>query len=470
MSINVSTEYMEIEEDSASRRLVLEEFERRKKGRQIPVSVDDAEVKSQLRQLNQPICIFGEGPADRRERLRQLLTRLGEDAIKKTKDEEKVDEKERDPNTTWYHEGPNSLKAARIWLAEYSIVRARERLERARKTKSMPETTRNNLNQELYKKLHTFEIECSQVGDARPLSFCRFSPDSMMIATASWSGQCKLWSRVSLDLRKTFRGHNGRACSIVFHPKATISQSPTALNLASSGIDGSVCLWSMENEFSLRNLDGHQPHRVSRVSFHPSGRFLGTCCDDRSWRLWDLEVNEEILFQEGHSKGVYDIDFHPDGSLAATGGLDAFGRVWDLRTGRCIMFMEGHLKGITSVSISPNGYQVITGSMDNTVKIWNLRQRRCEYTIAAHNNIVSGVQFEKDQGRFIVSSSYDNSIKVWAHPNWTRIAELNGHDNKVMGIDIAADNHSILSCSFDRTFKLWSQSWQPKSSTQNKDN
>lgn len=56
MSINVSTEYMEIEEDSASRRLILEEFERRKKGRQIPVSVDDAEVKAQLRQLDQPIC------------------------------------------------------------------------------------------------------------------------------------------------------------------------------------------------------------------------------------------------------------------------------------------------------------------------------------------------------------------------------------------------------------------------------
>lgn len=46
---------------------------------------------------------------------------------------------------------------------------------------------------------------------------------------------------------------------------------------------------------------------------------LSACSYDNSWRLWDLEVQEEILHQEGHSKGVHDIHFHPDGSLAATG-------------------------------------------------------------------------------------------------------------------------------------------------------
>jgi len=30
---------------------------------------------------------------------------------------------------------------------------------------------------------------------------------------------------------------------------------------------------------------------------------------DKSWRLWDLEQEEEILHQEGHSAGVHAIDF-----------------------------------------------------------------------------------------------------------------------------------------------------------------
>lgn len=53
---------------------LLEEFERKKKARQINVSTDDTEVKTFLRQLNEPICLFGEGPAERRIRLRELLS------------------------------------------------------------------------------------------------------------------------------------------------------------------------------------------------------------------------------------------------------------------------------------------------------------------------------------------------------------------------------------------------------------
>jgi U4/U6 small nuclear ribonucleoprotein PRP4 len=48
----------------------------------INVSTDDAEVKKNLRDLGEPICLFGEGPADRRNRLRELFSQLGEDAVK----------------------------------------------------------------------------------------------------------------------------------------------------------------------------------------------------------------------------------------------------------------------------------------------------------------------------------------------------------------------------------------------------
>ena len=67
---------MELEEEmNRDRQALLEEFERRKRARQINVSTDDEEVKRNLRQLEEPICLFGEGPADRRSRLRDLLAR-----------------------------------------------------------------------------------------------------------------------------------------------------------------------------------------------------------------------------------------------------------------------------------------------------------------------------------------------------------------------------------------------------------
>ena len=85
-----------------------------------------------------------------------------------------------------------------------------------------------------------------------------------------------------------------------------------------------------------------------------------------------------------------------------------------------------------------------------------LRKRNIEYTIPAHTNLVSNVRFEKTAGEFLISSSYDNTARLWAAKTWLPLATLQGHDNKLSGCDVAPDGRTIATCSFDRTFKLWS--------------
>nr|XP_020492618.1 U4/U6 small nuclear ribonucleoprotein Prp4 isoform X1 [Labrus bergylta] len=502
-NINISSgETMEMEERVSERQQdALAAFERRRRARQITVSTDDAEVKAGLRALGEPITLFGEGPADRRERLRSVLSVVGPDALKKSRrDEERAKRSQDECQQTWYHEGSAFLKEARLWLAKYSLPRAMRRLEAARAQRDVSEATRTLKQQELHKSLRNLNNFCSQIGDDRPISFCHFSPDSKMLATASWSGLCKLWSVPDCNLIRTLRGHNTNVGAIVFRPQAGVSLDQSDVSLASCAADGSVKLWNLESDEPVADIEGHS-ERVSRVSWHPSGRFLGTTSYDNSWRLWDLEVQEEILHQEGHSKGVHDLGFHPDGSLAATGGLDAFGRVWDLRTGRCVVFLEGHLKEIYSLHFSPNGsanhraahckhsqsqssslcqtqpitesmlfvktnshlclcscvcrYHLATGSGDNTCKVWELRNRKCLYTVPAHQNLLSAVRFQPTDGHFLLTGAYDNTAKVWSHPGWTPLKTLAGHEGKVMGVDVSPDGKLIATSSYDRTFKLW---------------
>uniref|UniRef100_A0A673LR55 U4/U6 small nuclear ribonucleoprotein Prp4 n=1 Tax=Sinocyclocheilus rhinocerous TaxID=307959 RepID=A0A673LR55_9TELE len=455
-NINISSgESMEMEERVSERQAeVLAEFERRKRARQITVSTDDVEVKACLRALGEPITLFGEGPAERRERLRNILSVVGPDALKKSKKEDEKAKRTHEYQQTWYHEGPSFLKEARVWLAKYSLPRAVERLDAARAHKEIPESTRTVKQQELHKALRNVNNFCSQIGDDRPISHCQFSPNSKLLVTASWSGLCKLWKVPDCTLVRTLRGHNTNVGAISFHPQATLTLEESDVNMASCAVDGSVKLWSLDSDEPVADIEGHSM-RVARVAWHPSGRFLGTTCYDNSWRLWDLEVQEEILHQEGHSKGVHDLHFHPDGSLAGTGGLDAFARVWDLRTGRCIMFLEGHHKEIYSINFSPNGFHVATGSGDNTCKVWDLRQRRCMYTIPAHENLVSSVKFQPNDGHFLLTGAYDNIAKVWTHPGWSPLKTLAGHEGKVMGLDLSPDGQLIATCSYDRTFKLW---------------
>jgi U4/U6 small nuclear ribonucleoprotein PRP4 len=179
---------MELEDAmSRDKQALLEEFERRRKARSINVSTDDAEVKRNLRQLGEPICLFGEGPADRRCRLRDILSRIGEDAVVRREAEEERKQFEKDLETTWYHEGPESLRIARLWIANYSLPRAKARIEEARKMTDLPTATKTAKKQEIQKKLQIMAIYSSQIGDTRPISYCQFSPNSKLLATASWS-------------------------------------------------------------------------------------------------------------------------------------------------------------------------------------------------------------------------------------------------------------------------------------------
>ncbi|CAG5030269.1 unnamed protein product [Parnassius apollo] len=480
--IQISNEYMDLEDEmSKDKKALLEEFERRRKARQLNVSTDDDEVRRSLRQLGEPVCLFGEGPAERRVRLRDLLSYLGEDAIhKKLEEEEARIERDRGREGTWYHEGPPELRDARLWIARYSLPRAKQRLTKAREELKLPGSIRAAAKQESQRKASAMSIYCSQIGDTRPISFCRFSNDSQMLITSSWSGLCKVWSVPECRPLQVLHGHTCNVSSATFHPAAALPQhfrdkindasegktgTPEAMEtnedksevcaMASCAYDGSVHLWNFSSDRPMASLGGHAPARVARVEFHPSGRFLATTVFDHSWRLWDLETATEVLHQEGHAKPVYSIAFQGDGSLAVTGGMDAFGRVWDLRTGRCVMFLEGHVGPLLAVDCAPQAYQLATAAADHQTKIWDLRRRASIYTIPAHTHLVSDVRYQRSHGHFLVTSSYDKTAKLWSNPAWHPLRTLSGHDNKVMSADISLDNKYIATCSYDRTFKLW---------------
>ncbi|KAI0983321.1 hypothetical protein GJ496_001210 [Pomphorhynchus laevis] len=438
---------------------MLAEFEKRKRARQIYVSTDDSEVKSNLRQLDEPTCLFGEGPADRRERLRMILSLLSDSEIARRllrRDEAQPKQNERKQEVTWFHEGSEMLKEARIWIALYSLVKAKHRITEQKQYADTTEFHRTARAQQVEGEFQRMQMHCSQVGDTRPLSYCNISPDDKMLTTSSWSGQIKLWGLPNCNHISTIAAHSSHVSCVVFHPQADLERK-SCVGLASCAFDGSVKLWPLDDDKPLLTIDTHLPHRVSKVRFHPSGRFLATCCHDASWRLWDLEQNEEVLHQEGHCGPVVDLDFQPDGSVCVTGGNDTYGRVWDLRTGRCIMFLNGHLKAIVSASFSPNGYLMATGSADHSVKLWDLRQVKETCTIAAHSNIVSQVKFQRNvHPSMLITSSFDQSIKVWSSTTWNAIKVISlAPEQKITSIDHSSDRKILAATSYDRSIRIW---------------
>lgn len=109
--------------------------------------------------------MFGEDILDRRERLRTILSKLNEDEVHMIlhswEEKEKPDTHE--DTTTWYHRGTDTLRDTRVEIADFSLERAKKRLEKAREYAKLSQQERALIKQETHKWIQNLKVECSQV-------------------------------------------------------------------------------------------------------------------------------------------------------------------------------------------------------------------------------------------------------------------------------------------------------------------
>ncbi|XP_028170133.1 U4/U6 small nuclear ribonucleoprotein Prp4-like [Ostrinia furnacalis] len=78
-------------------------------------------------------------------------------------EEEARIERDRGREGTWYHEGPPELRDARLWIARYSLPRAKQRLTKAREDLQLAGSVRAAAKQDSQRKASAISIYCSQV-------------------------------------------------------------------------------------------------------------------------------------------------------------------------------------------------------------------------------------------------------------------------------------------------------------------
>lgn len=468
---------------------ILSQFDRKRRAAAIAVPTDDGKVRQQLRGMGEPITLFGEGPGDRRDRLREFLTQQaeaefggdGDDDVQMQGMEQEEEDGQADQDEEFYTEGIPELLEARQAMARYSLPRARDRIANQKAESTIPLRTHIKHRKGIKERLAKFDLSGTQIAGERPVSLVRFSPSGTMIAAGSWSGSVKLLDVPSLDESRTLRGHNDRIGGITWFPTATLPSSTVSsasVNLATTGAEGNIHLWSLEQETPISTLSGHTA-RICRAEFHPSGDYLASASFDTTWRLWDVRTNTQLLLQEGHSREVYAVAFNTDGSLLASGGLDSIGRIWDLRTGRTVMILDGHMKDIYALDWGCDGHRVLSGSGDGFAKAWDLRSVRQAASIGANRGGVTDLRWFKGadavlpapapnpntdtaaaatlrtSGTFFVSGGFDKNVQIFSADDWALARSLSGHSGNILGVDVSRDGAWITSCGHDRTVKLW---------------
>ena len=160
------------------------------------VPTSGEEVVAFLRALQEPITLFGEGKLERRNRLRDLLAELDQEAVDRLQQALADADAgtlqlgnlfvEDRPQGTFFTEGSSELREFRAKVARYSIPRARERLRAERalfeaeaEGEGEAEAVGPNLDD-----IKAVTNQASELADTRPVVSCAFS-DSLLDRASS---------------------------------------------------------------------------------------------------------------------------------------------------------------------------------------------------------------------------------------------------------------------------------------------
>ncbi len=168
------------------------------------------------------------------------------------------------------------------------------------------------------------------------------------------------------------------------------------------------------------------PQTISRVRFHPTGRFVLAACADRRAAVWGLDAKEVAVknvsavpgkFACPHDAGwVRCLDVSPDGKWVATGGSDRRLKLWAWADGgpaeKPAHDTGAHAGWVEAVAFSPDGKWVVTGGADFAVKVWNAADLSPVTVLKGHTGFVRDLDFVPDGSAFVTGAE-DGKLLVW---------------------------------------------------------
>uniref|UniRef100_A0AAZ3SCN0 Lissencephaly-1 homolog n=1 Tax=Oncorhynchus tshawytscha TaxID=74940 RepID=A0AAZ3SCN0_ONCTS len=205
-----------------------------------------------------------------------------------------------------------------------------------------------------------FECIRTMHGHDHNVSSVAIMPNGDHIVSASRDKTIKMWEVATGYCVKTFTGH--REWVRMVRPNQDGSL------IASCSNDQTVRVWVATSKECKAELREHE-HVVECIAWAP---------DTAHPTILEATGSEnskptQILFVVGHDNWVRGVLVHPGGRFIVSCADDKTLRIWDYKNKRCMKTLCAHEHFVTSLDMHRTAPYVVTGSVDQTVKVWECR-------------------------------------------------------------------------------------------------
>ena len=218
---------------------------------------------------------------------------------------------------------------------------------------------------------------------------------------------------------------------------------------------------------------------VTALTFTPDNQKLvvGGHHELTVWDLTHAKLEKRVWTR---MERAYAMVFLPDGKLAVAGGRpgqEGDVRIYDLQGGTLkvqngVTILDGvndsgvMLKqlletddAVLCLALSPDGKKLASGgSQDRLVNVWDLTpgygNAKLEQTIENHADWVFGLAFSPD-GKHLLTCSRDKTAKVWDLTTKESVLTFPDHQNPVYSVAIKSDGKIGISVGEDNQVRLW---------------